>query len=259
MSELEISSARFDQERVDPARASSRYVLCATQRSGSFLLCRQLINAGIGVPQEYFNPLHIDILCRRWQLDRENGQTYLRELYARRTTRNCVWGTKLQWPQYLNNLPTIDAGLLETAHCVFLYRADIPAQAVSLHISIVTGVWGFDGTRTTTNKEGIRLGDIQHVIRCVRTINHENDAWRQFFASRRIAPLTLRYEDLVANQPDSVTRVAELLGLDRRSIRKPPPEDRGARSPSEIRVVSEELLDRCRAVVEKCGTISREV
>ena len=30
--------------------------ICSTPRSGSYMLCRYMINAGLGVPHEYFNP-----------------------------------------------------------------------------------------------------------------------------------------------------------------------------------------------------------
>src|SRR5438128_1228021 len=102
MSEMEISSERFDQEFVAPVDRRRKYLICSTQRSGSFLLCRQLINAGIGVPQEYFNPLHRNLLCGRWNLDPRDTPGYIRSLYAKRTTRNGIWGVKLQWSHCMN-------------------------------------------------------------------------------------------------------------------------------------------------------------
>jgi len=244
MTELEISSERFDRKRYDPPGSLRKYIICSTQRSGSFLLCRQLINAGIGVPQEYFNRLHIELLCGRWKLDLEDRQGYLSQLYARRSTPNGVWGCKLQWPQYAANRPVLEAGLLGACDYIFLYRTDVFSQAVSLHISVVTGIWGFDGTPTTAPRHDIRLGDFQHVARCARQIGAEYEAWRRLFISRKITPLATRYEDFAADQPGFVRRVAQFLGLDSSSYRVPPPEHRDRRLPPEVEAVRVELLER---------------
>jgi LPS sulfotransferase NodH len=246
MTELEISSARFDQSP-GPAEGVRKFLISSTQRSGSFLLCRQLINAGIGIPQEYFNPLHIGHLCRRWKLSPQAGRDYIHELYAKRTTPNGTWGTKLQWPQYAANRLVIDDVLRDVSHYLFLYRADIAAQAVSLHVSLLTGIWGFDGTKTTQGRSDAQVGDIRHVARCAKKIAQENEEWRNFFTLRRITPLAICYEDFVADQQDSVRRIAQFLGLDDTAYRVPAPEEREDRFPPEIEAVKRDLRRRCQA------------
>ena len=38
-----------------------KILICSTPRSGSYMLCRYMINAGLGVPHEYFNPIIMHI------------------------------------------------------------------------------------------------------------------------------------------------------------------------------------------------------
>src|SRR6201996_8890042 len=55
--EAQITSELLDQPEFfgEPAKV----FICSTPRSGSYLLCRYMINAGLGVPHEYFNPIII--------------------------------------------------------------------------------------------------------------------------------------------------------------------------------------------------------
>ena len=44
------------------------YLICATPRSGSSLLCEALRNTGLaGKPDEYFGPMHVERWNERWQ------------------------------------------------------------------------------------------------------------------------------------------------------------------------------------------------
>src|SRR5438067_13592554 len=45
--------------------------ICSTPRSGSYMLCRYMINAGLGVPHEYFNPVIMRQIAPRLGLKKE--------------------------------------------------------------------------------------------------------------------------------------------------------------------------------------------
>src|SRR5271166_5514597 len=53
--EAQVTSELLDQPEFtgEPAKI----FICSTPRSGSYMLCRYMINAGLGVPHEYFNPV----------------------------------------------------------------------------------------------------------------------------------------------------------------------------------------------------------
>lgn len=244
--EMEIDDARFDQPPPDPSRARRRYVISSTQRSGSFVLCRQLINAGLGVPQEYFNRLHIKALSTRWNIRDAGTARYVDDLHEKRTTPNGVWGLKLQWPQFKQVRVDLERTLWGDARTILLYREDLDAQAVSLHISFVTGIWGFDMTRTTEPSRTNALGDFDHVLHCRRLIEFEYDAWQQFLAKRGVEPLVIRYESFVRDQPGYVKRIADWLGVDAGEYWLPPAEPREAGLSAEIEAARASLLERLR-------------
>lgn len=247
MTEFELLQARFDQPP-PPSRDDARaYAICTTPRSGSWLLCRQLINAGLGVPSEYFNVLHGAPLCERWRVDARDTRAYLNKLRAMRTTPNRVWGTKLLWTQFADRRTALKVELLGRARLVFLYREDLATQAVSLHLSSLTGVWDFDGTVSTYPRTDIAWGDDAHLAECDRTIRLQNRLWRELFATRRIEPLVVRYEEFVADQPGTVMRIAAFLGLGASEYRVPPPEPRDSAFPQEIEERRKTLVERWRA------------
>lgn len=117
------------------------YLVCATQRSGSTLLCEGLESTGIaGRPREFFEELKETGLPRRpreyfWELrspevfrllphesqldgDSERHSTWSREDYARHleaalregTTPNGVFGAKLMW-SYFNDFMALMRGI----------------------------------------------------------------------------------------------------------------------------------------------------
>ena len=88
------------------------YLVAATQRSGSTLLCRALADTGVaGRPEEYFLTGPPEAFPPGWtfwedgifalphgEMDREG---YLELVFRLGTTPNGVFGAKLMW----NNLP----------------------------------------------------------------------------------------------------------------------------------------------------------
>ncbi len=124
-----------------PVMPTRCYLVCATQRSGSTLLCEGLESTGLaGRPREYFEELKETGLPRRpreyfWELrspevfqllpqesqldrDAERSVTWSREDYARHleaallegTTPNGVFGAKLMW-SYFNDFMALMRGI----------------------------------------------------------------------------------------------------------------------------------------------------
>src|SRR5438045_4129167 len=84
------------------------YMICATPRSGSSLLCELLAGSGAaGAPEEYFGPLRMAGLQEEWgvaALDR-----YVAELRARRSGANGVFGFKTHFTQLRGALGRVEA------------------------------------------------------------------------------------------------------------------------------------------------------
>ena len=246
MAEFALDDERFDLPPA-AARPERSYAICSTPRSGSWLLCRQLVNAGLGVPSEYFNVTHSVPLGQRWRVDERDTLAYLRVLRDKRTSPNGVWGTKLLWNQFAERRTALKIALMRQCRHIFLYREDVVPQAVSLHLSEITGIWDFDETVSTRPRTDVPWGGQAHLDRCTRDVVGQNRKWRQLFESFGIVPLVVRYEDLVADQPGTVGRIAQWLGLDPSEYRVPPPEPRETSFPPEIEARRREIVEALRA------------
>ena len=242
MSESALDDARFDQPRGAGPRPGRAYVICTTPRSGSWLLCRQLVNAGIGVPSEYLGIDHINALYPRLAVDPRDTRAYLKALRERRTTPNGVFGTKLLWPQFADRRAALKVELLRDTRLVYLNRRDLAPQVVSLHLSIVTGRWDFTD-RVAPNRRGdIAIGDPSHLAVCEDLLAQQHRAWGELFEGQRLRVEAMFYEDIVADQAGAVERVATLVGLAPSEYRIPPTE---ARETS----FSPEIEERRRALI----------
>ena len=173
-SEQQVTSELLDQPLF--GGAPKKLFLCSTPRSGSYLLCRYMINAGLGVPHEYFNPVIIRQMAPRLGLGpaveglkwrprnkmdrlpfgktaRASEEDFLRKYLALLVPRRCqngIFAAKVHFEQLAKVLenPT-GRNLLEGGVFVHLYRNDLLGQAVSTHFAKLTGRWSIDDTITT--------------------------------------------------------------------------------------------------------------
>src|SRR5690242_16034010 len=114
ITERAVNGIEFDQPPSAPTR---RLIICTTPRSGSYLLARQLIRAGIGIPHEYLNPVNISVIAAR------SCGSYLDWVEHNRTTPNGVFAAKLHWPQMEKHPEVINAWLRQPGTvCLFLHR-----------------------------------------------------------------------------------------------------------------------------------------
>jgi LPS sulfotransferase NodH len=228
-----------------PPRLS--YLVCATPRSGSTLLCRALSATGVaGRPEEYFEarpatgrpPAPRDYFDDAPGVDLDlllgddhpeppapdysslEGVTdygdHVRAALARGTTPNGVFGAKVMWG-HLPDLsalaggeaPELFARLFGAPRYVWVSRRDRIRQAVSLWKAIQTQAWaaGDGGAREARYS----FEAIDHLRRGLAA---DDRAWMSFFDTHRIEPLALTYEQVAHDLPGSVRRVLEHLGLD---------------------------------------------
>lgn len=208
----------FEFERTEP-RAS--YLVCSIPRSGSSLLCELLGNTGLaGAPAEFFHPDKMAALQRRWGVDELGG--YLRELLARKTSPNGVFGTKAHWGQYQPLFGESDPRMLLPAlRVVFITRRDRLRQAVSWVRALQTLKWVTDvGPRV----ERPEVFDHEHITQKLGRIDREEDVWESLFDRHGIEPHRVVYEDFVSAQTETVRAVLEALGVDLPAdLHLPPP------------------------------------
>ncbi len=201
------------------------YLICATPRSGSFLLCEALINTGVaGGPGEYFWKGNEAGFADRWDVSVSSYADYLAKAMEQGSTPNGVFGAKIMWGYFedfvakLRQIPAYAAvpfpRLLATVfpnlHYIHMTRRDKVRQAVSHWKALQTNVWAWSGEELPlpATEPVFDFAAIDTIVQA--TVAHDA-AWQQYFAACGVQPLTLVYEDLVASYEESVLRVLTYL------------------------------------------------
>jgi len=239
-------------------KVTKSYVVCATPRSGSTLLCALLAGTGVaGNPEESFEHLWRSGLPRQPReyfagvddagvlallaptdpggADRSDPFPPALE---RGTTPNGVFGAKLMWTHLLDLAERLDCaadpGLLEARlpalRYVHVTRGDkVAAQAVSLWRAVQTRAWRAGGVK----EEGVAVYHGGAIGRLFAQLTEQDEAWRAWFAANGIEPLTIAYEALADAAPSVAAAVLEHVGAGAAEIPEPPlrrqSDDRSAR------------------------------
>jgi LPS sulfotransferase NodH len=238
-----------------PRRASPpgvRIVICSTPRSGSYLLCRQMINAGLGIPAEYFRTRTVARLAKRYGVDARDGFAYIDALEAHRTTDNGVFAAKIQLAQ-LGGHPQARERLIDRADLiVFLYRRDLVAQAVSWQVSLATGFWSFDSTPGPKVADAT-LDRTDQTLELMRGLVAQNRGWEAMLAKTGRRILRVAYESYVGEQQALLRQIAADLALPPDAWQLPPEEGRDSRLPDDVEAARERLLAQARAALAPAG------
>jgi LPS sulfotransferase NodH len=213
------------------------YLVCATPRSGSTLLCETLIRTGVaGCPREYFERLPGSGLPRQPReylpglpdpdIDRllppirsgpglapfaERLSAALRE----GTTENGVFGAKLMWgyaQPFLDDVGGAPEDVLPDLHYILVTRRDKLRQAVSLWRALQTQVWSA-GDEDGEREEGLPVYSRVAIDALHAQLAAHEAAWRRWFTARGHRPLELVYEDFAARPGEAAAAVLEHLRI----------------------------------------------
>jgi LPS sulfotransferase NodH len=218
---------RSGRDRIDS------YLICATPRTGSTLLCGLLDSTGVaGHPESYFRRPDEREWAARWGLAGSPDVTcgyadYVRAAIAAGRTDNGVFAARIMWGTLDEVVAKLAAvypdlagsglDLLNRAfgrtHFVYLRRDDVVAQAVSLLRAEQTNVW-HQTARDRQQPEREPRFDFDQIRERVRLTENHNAAWRDWFDSAGVRPHLVRYEDLDARPVDVARGVLNFLGLD---------------------------------------------
>ncbi len=243
------------------------YLVCATPRSGSTLLCETLRATGVaGVPLEHFEILRHSGLPRQpreyfdgvadarvlellapLEAGRPSGEpaaAWRDRVVRQGLTANGVWGGKLMWghvedllsrARWLDGLADADLAaalraLLGDVRLVFVTRSDKVAQAVSLWRAVQTQRWRADADAPRRPHDAVySFAALDHLV---SQLQADEAAWRGWLATHAPGePLELSYEAIAADPRAAVGRVLDFCGLPRVAIPDPALRDqRDARS-----------------------------
>lgn len=242
-----------------PVRA---YIVCATPRSGSTLLCEMLAATGrAGNPLEHFEVLRHSSLPRQPReyfleadaapvrerlppLEQGAPSTELAphwwsRVLAEGLSANGVWGGKLMWGHVQDfvmrareldgltnaDLETVLRKLLGDPCLIHVAREDHVAQAVSLWRAVQTQAWRSGGGQADDSERDAddrARYDFLAIDHLVDQLQTQDEAWRSWFRSSRFEPLGLSYEDVERDPGAAVAGILRALGLPDEDLPVPP-------------------------------------
>jgi LPS sulfotransferase NodH len=241
---------------------TSAYLVVATPRSGSTLLCETLRATGVaGLPLEHFEVFRHSTQPRQPREyfagvedpellgllsaldpprpDPEPSAAWWARILAAGTTPNGVWGGKLMWGHVddllartgeLDAVPpsadldaTLTALLGEDLRLVFVTRPDKVAQAVSLWRAVQTQTWRA-GRGTPADQARYSFAGIDHLV---AQLEDHDAAWRAWFAATGRTPHEVSYDALAADPPGVVGDVLRFLDLPAGDVPAPATERQG--------------------------------
>lgn len=172
------------------------YAVCTTPRTGSNYLCDLLEKAGLGVPDEYLNPLF-----HNWKpVDFDNAYE-LTKLHQRFDT----FGIKLHWGHRDANHIVVDFDELhENMKWIYLRRLDTEAQARSYMTALCNGGWNGSSQPYIEAPEW-------KVDLYKRILERRNADWRAWFRRKRITPLKIVFEKFITEPNKTVERIREFV------------------------------------------------
>jgi LPS sulfotransferase NodH len=194
-------------ERTEP-RVS--YLVCSIPRSGSSLLCQLLGGTGhAGAPAEFFHPEKMDALKRHWGV--EELDAYLRELLARKTSPNGVFGAKAHWGQYQPAVGDADPrSVFPNVVPVSITRRDRLRQAISWVRALQTLKWNTEQKPRVEHPEAF---DFDHITQKLVRIDREEETWDALFDRYGLEVHRIVYEDFVEAQEQTVREVLDAIGV----------------------------------------------
>lgn len=201
------------------------FLICATPRSGSFLLCEALINTGIaGNPGEYFWRGNEPFWKERWGVS--NYADYLMKAIEQGTSLNGVFGAKIMWgyfddcigkiqqiPVYQGiDLPSLLPKVFPKLHYVQMIRRDKVRQAISFWKALETNIWAWssDAIPVPEKEPTFNFERIDHLKQEI--IAHEA-AWGKYFEMCQVKPLVIVYEKLALEYEETAREVLRFLGI----------------------------------------------
>ena len=225
------------------------YLVCATPRSGSTLLCELLTATGVaGRPQEFFEALYATDQPRQAReyfegvgddaviellRPTEPGTPASAEAFEARlddalrdgATDNGVWASKMMWGYLLDFLRrlrerpgTADLrpaealeALLPGLRYVHVRRQDKLAQAISLWTAVQTLAWRDEGDDAGAHEAVYSRAGIAHLL---EQLTAQDQAWVSWFAGAGVEPVTIVYEDFAADQRSAISGLLRELGVD---------------------------------------------
>ncbi|MEH6488264.1 Stf0 family sulfotransferase [Hyphomonas oceanitis] len=215
-----------------PSASPPSWILCATPRTGSTLLCSLLESTGVaGHPQSWFRRQDMGRMAHEWGVTPSPDAqvpfaAYLEAANRAGRTANRVFAARIMWgtmdeltanlaevyPEYADDTAALLDRSFGPVRFIHLQREDIVAQAVSWMRAEQTQLWHYRRgepvpLRATPRYHFGKLKDFVH------TIDAHNAAWDAWFAKAGITPLRVIYETLDEDPAGTAADLLAALGI----------------------------------------------
>jgi LPS sulfotransferase NodH len=195
------------------------YMICATPRSGSTLLCDALSNTEIaGKPDEY---LLKNIL--EWK-EGQKFEKYINSIIDRGATLNGVRGIKVmvrefselikrvrQNPKYKGITVNNVIEYLPNMKYIFMTRRDKIRQAISFEKAFQTNRWVL--SKKTHSEYKKPIFNLFGIDKFILIIKNDETVWTNYFRKNGIKPLIIVYEDFFNDYDNTILKVLKFLGI----------------------------------------------
>jgi LPS sulfotransferase NodH len=220
------------------ADTERRFVVAATPRTGSSLLCEGLEATRIcGRPAEFFAPEFRSFWCRHWSLPEDASfPHFLMAAIRHGTTDNGVYGFKIQQMHvadlarealfvgeyFQGNDDDVLEFLFPRAQYINVVRRDRRAQAISFYRALATNEWLQRPTEEEQKLDfqlprgivGPPSFDSEAIRACEYQLAEQQEAWQCYFRKHGIDPLVVEYEKLDGDYNGQIALALDFLRLD---------------------------------------------
>lgn len=223
------------------AASFDSYIICATPRTGSTLLCDLLNSTRVaGEPDSFFMRNVDPIWAERWGLPPREGKgtvdhssAYLKAAIAAGRGQTGIFGLRMMREDLPHLMTMIDQAYpakssdkerLQAAFgrvlCIYLSRQDKLSQAISMVKAEQSGLWhiapdGSELERLAPPKEPEY--DFVRIKAKLDELESYDAKWVSWFSEQNIKPLRINYETLSENPDATILAICEEL-----AVRQPP-------------------------------------
>ena len=203
------------------------YIICSTNRSGSFLLCEALICTGVaGGPGEYFWRGNEEGFRERWGVT--DYADYVQAAICQGSTDNGVFGVKIM-RNYMDDVLAkmralsqfsgrnlkpheIFAELFPNIHYIWITRRDKLRQAISFEKAAQTGIWARPRKDPLQLEKPLEYRS-DAITAHLESIVLDEALWNEFFEDAGVTPHVVVYEHLAKQYEDTARGVLAYLGV----------------------------------------------
>ena len=199
--------------------------ICASPRSGSYLLSDLLRNCGLPFAEEWLTDFHISSRKRAYGQDESMDFLPYLKMLSERERVDGIFATKVMYPQFRKLIREIGnrddlpgdnwysklSFLFPNPRFVYITREDKLSQAVSHFKARQTGSWILKKGEKR-KEEGDLIYSFLGILRHLGDHQICDQLWNQHFVEVGIEPCRIAHEHLIHDRPGTLKTILSYLG-----------------------------------------------